>query len=368
MPAITDIKCHVLDLDVSARFGFKRGFEFQSVLVRIETDEGLEGYGQPTCIHGEAYSVAHAITGVIRPLLIGRDPRFVEGNWQHIRAHVMKGQVPRNSIGSVDIAMWDLAGKFAGQPVFRMLSPVRDKILAYASTVTLQEPEEYGPHCKELKETGFQAIKLHIKGEPDWDIAACRASREAVGDDFELMYDVDGAYGYDHHAAIYVGRAIQEMGFTWYETPLAQDDREGYAELRAKLDVPIAGPDMLFDLDDFPEWVSRRATEIVRPNAEFQFGLTGQRKVAALAERFHIRCEPHTFGTSISQAANLAGVCSINSTKFFEMPVPVGLLDAVTTTTIQIDSEGYVHAPTGPGLGVEIDFDDLDRRTKAVIS
>jgi L-alanine-DL-glutamate epimerase-like enolase superfamily enzyme len=303
MVAITDVTCHVVPIGGENRFGFKRKFEWGCLLVRIQTDEGVEGYSQPVSIHGEGMATAHAITGIIKPLLLGEDPRSPELIWQKIRANTMKGLATRSSVGAVDIAVWDLAAKLAGQPLYRMLSPARTKIRAYASTITLATPEEYGPFCLGLKEEGFTAIKLHIWGDPDRDIDAYRISREALGDDFELMFDIDGAYGYNRQVALRVGRAVQEMGCNWYETPLAQDDMAGYRELRDHLDVQVGGPDMLYDLDDFPAWVAARATDFVRPNAEMQFGLTGQRKVAALAELNHVRCEPHTFGFPLMQAA-----------------------------------------------------------------
>jgi L-alanine-DL-glutamate epimerase-like enolase superfamily enzyme len=368
MPVITDVKCHVIPIGGENRFGFKRKFEWQCLLVRIETDEGVAGFAQPVCIHGEGMALAWGIVGVMKPLLLGEDPRLPERIWQKIRANMMKGQVPRNAVGAVDIAVWDLAAKFAGQPLYRMLSPARDKIRAYASTITLGTPEEYGPLCLNLKEQGFTAIKLHIWGDPKRDVEAYRVSREALGDDFELMFDIDGAYGYNRQVALWVGRAVQEMGCNWYETPLAQDDLEGYRELRDHLDVLISGPDMLFDLDDFPAWISRRATDMVRPNAEMQFGLTGQRKVAALAEAYHVRCEPHTFGFPLSQAANLAGVLAIESCTFWECPAPVGMMDYLTHDVVRIDKDGNVAPTEKPGIGLEIDFAEVDRRTAVVVA
>ena len=368
MVAITDVSCHVVPIGGENRFGFKRKFEWGCLLVRIMTDEGVEGYSQPVSIHGEARAVAHSITGMMKPLLLGEDPRFPERIWQKIRANTMKGQAGRSTIGAVDIAVWDLHAKLAGQPLYRMLSSTREKIRAYASTITLATPEEYGPFCLALKEDGFTAIKLHIWGDPKRDVEAYRVAREALGDDYELMFDIDGAYGYNRQVALWVGRAVQEMGCNWYETPLAQDDMVGYKELREQLEVQVGGPDMLFDLDDFPAWLNNRATDFVRPNAEMQFGLTGQRKVAALAEMMHVRCEPHTFGFPLMQAANLAGVLSIESCTYWECPAPVGMMDYLTSDVIRIDADGNVAPNEVPGIGLEIDWDMVDTMTVEVVS
>jgi L-alanine-DL-glutamate epimerase-like enolase superfamily enzyme len=359
---IRDVRVNHMALGHSHRFADHLPvFEWEVLLIRIQTEGGAEGISQPTAMHGEARSVGQFVLDVLRPILLGQDARFPERIYHHMIAALYA--LPKSAVWPVDIALWDLAAKLAGIPLFQMFGGYRDRIHAYASTPRMDTADEYVDFSRGLLDQGFVAIKLHGNGVPDKDIEVCRAVREAVGPTVELMLDVVGGYGHDRRQSVRVGRELESLDFAWLEHPLVETDINGYREVCGRLDIPVAGPDGLTSPDEIRAFLAQSATDIIRPNAEFQGGLTGQRRLAHLAEGLDIRCEPHTHGSVISQHANLHGICAIPSCQFFEIPVPLGLLDVLTTTIIRPDDAGYVSAPQGPGLGVELDMDQVSELT-----
>jgi L-alanine-DL-glutamate epimerase-like enolase superfamily enzyme len=175
-------------------------------------------------------------TGLIRhlkPLLIGNDPldreRLNQALWRRVRSATVR------SIGALDVALWDLAGKAFGQPIHRLLGTFRDRIPAYASSAVLDSPQAYA-QALQFRDTGWAAYKIHPPTRWKEDIKVCEAVRRAVGD-YTIM--LDSTWSYDYPAAIRVGRAVEEMGFYWYEDPLADQDIYNYTKLKQQLSIPI---------------------------------------------------------------------------------------------------------------------------------
>jgi L-alanine-DL-glutamate epimerase-like enolase superfamily enzyme len=190
--------------------------------------------------------------------------------------------------------------------------------------------------------------------------------REAVGDDYTLMLDSTWSYRYEE--ALRVGRAIEEMGYYWYEDPLADQDIYNYVKLKQKLDIPILATEYpIGGLDSHIPWITERATDFLRGDVAVKGGITTLLKIAHLAEAFRMNFETHHGGNSLNNVANLHVIMAIRNTEFFEVLLPDAMQKYGLAQDIAVDRDGLVHAPTGPGLGADIDFALIERKKLAVL-
>lgn len=327
------------------------------VAIQIRTDEGLTG----ECLSlGGGLGMAHYLSNTIKPLLIGRDPADREAIWQDMWELNRLWFTPLFAIGIMDCAVWDLYGKSVGRPVHEILGTYRKKLPAYASSMTKPNVQAFVDEALKYKELGYHGYKLHVVGRPDEDIAACTAVRRAVGDGWALM--VDAVAAYNQTDALRVGRALEELKFEWYEEPLRDYDLHGYKMLAQSLDIPILAAEVnegsIYTLTPF---VAERALDILRADVAFKGGIGPVKKAAALAEAFGLNLEIHTNANPILDAANLAVMASIRNTKYFEQLVPEQLFQFGVKQLIEVDKEGYAHVPEGPGLGMELDWEFVER-------
>src|SRR5262245_21768 len=186
-------------------------------LLRLQTDEGVDGHAFLGSAQNPATMDGQALITHLKPLLIGKNPldreRLNRDIWTRQRSAGVR------PIGAVDVALWDIAGKAYGQPIHRLLGTYRERIPAYASSQVLNRPEEYAEQALAYKESGWAAYKIHPPTRWRDDIKVCEAVRRAVGGDYTIM--LDSTWSYDFPAAVRVGRAIEDMGFYWYEDPLS---------------------------------------------------------------------------------------------------------------------------------------------------
>ena len=367
---IKDIKIQVISRDpppvqeVGPRYG---GVSFLNELyevpvVTIATDEGIEG----NSFGSNGLALAHYLVK-LRPLLIGEDPLNREKIWQKLWEQSRIFFLPQTALGVIDVALWDIGGKAANLPIYKLLGAYRDKVKAYASSTQRPTTESYVQEALEVKERGFTAYKLHIPGIPGKDLEICRAVREAVGDDMLLM--LDPVARYDRAQALIVGRELENLNFYWYEEPISDFDIDGLAQLCSALDIPIAGlevrPGHLYGVK---EYLVRGAVDIVRSDVQFNGGITQLKKVASLAEAFGMRCEIHTNFNPLMNAANLHVTCAIKNCEFYEWWIPEKLIwDFGVVDSLTVDREGCVHVPNGPGLGLEVDWDYVAAHTTATL-
>ena len=333
-------------------------------LVRIGTDAGVEGHAFVGSAYGPAEADAAFITGPVKRLLIGEDALARERIWQGMMRRG-RGQMLR-AVGAVDVALWDLAGRAAGVPVHRLIGSCRSKVPAYASSAVLDSPEAYAEEAVRHKETGWTAYKIHPPAIPEEDIRICEAVRRAVGDDFRMM--LDSTWSYDYPEALRVGRAVEELGFYWYEDPLADDDLYNYVKLKERLRIPImatelppAGP------TSYAPWVMSRATDFLRGDVAVKGGITSCLKTAHLAEAFRMNYEVHHGGNSLNNVANLHLIMAIPNCEYFEVLLPDAVQKHGLVEEIVVDGDGLVHAFDRPGLGAEIDFDLIERNKVATL-
>jgi len=358
---ITDVKLHVFEAETP---GYVTSFSgltkeahspaFQYSLVRIMTNEGIEGdyivWSEiPTA---RPRSLADALRAY-KPYLIGENPLNREKIWQKLSGLWYGQKGP--AFAAVDIALWDIAGKIAGQPLFKLLGAYRDKVKAYASGNVPMNVEDIVRIGRELKRKGYTAMKLH-----PIPLEACRALREELGDEVYLIYDA--VFAHTRKEALEVGRELEKLGFYWYEAPLPADDIEGYIELSRTLDIPVTVE--LMRSIDYLRYLQRGAVDLLRTLCGFTGGITEMRKAASLCEFFGVNWEPHTYGGTFYQAAHLHVILATKHCSFFELPIEngeEGCFDVGTKDVIRIDNQGYVHAPEKPGLGVDVDWKQVEK-------
>jgi len=335
-------------------------------LLTIATDEGLEGNAFLGSAWAPASQDAPRLMRYLKPLLMGKDPlereRLYHAMWSRSRSASMP------AIGAVDVALWDIAGKAAGMPIHRLLGSYRSSAPAYASSQVLDRTEDYVAQALHFKERGWPAYKIHPP-QSSWrdDIAVCRAVRNAVGDDYCVM--LDAAWSYEYETALRVGRAIEELGFYWYEDPLAHGDIYNYVKLRQKLDIPIMATEApAAGLDSYVPWLTERATDFLRGDVAVKGGITTLVKAAHLAEAFHLKYEIHHGGNSLNNLANLHVTMAIKNCEYFEVLLPDEAQKYGLERDIDVDRQGLVHAPTEPGLGAVLDRKLIERKKIAVLS
>ncbi len=334
-------------------------------VVTISTDEGVQGHSFLGSSNQGADEFAPQVLQRLKPLVMGRDPLDIGAIWAELWRH--NRLVEARSICAVDVALWDIMGIVAGLPIHRLIGTCRDKVPAYASSAVLGSVQEYVDEALSFKERGWQAYKIHPVRDPKKDVEICRAVRDAVGDDMVLMLDSMWSYGYED--ALRVGLAIQELGYFWYEDPLAEDDIYGYVKLKQKLNIPILATEYSpGGLYGYTSWIMERATDMLRGDVAVKAGLTPMIRIAHLAEAFRMKCEIHHGGNSLNNVANLHLTMAIPNCDYFEVLQPDSAQKHGLVQDIVVDGEGFVHAPTGPGLGYEIDWELIERNKTAVLS
>ncbi|GAA5202748.1 enolase C-terminal domain-like protein [Microbacterium jejuense] len=305
----------------------------------ITTDDGIRGYAQ--CQRG--LILADLVDRRLRNDLVGTDPLRREWLWHRMWELDRIENFPTYIIGVVDDALWDIAGKAAGEPVHKLIGSFRDSIPAYASTVTFGSVEEYLDVADQCLELGYSAIKLHAWGDAREDSRLITALREHVGPDVPLMYD--GSAGFDLLDAVFVGRALSEANYLWYEEPMREFSVTAYKQLAERVSVPLlvaevsAGAHM-----NTADFIAAGCASAVRTGTALRGGITGSLRIAHLADSFHLRAEVHGMGLP-----NTHLCMSIPNTTYFESLVTSNPV----TRGPEVDALGLVHAPTGPGMGYE---------------
>ena len=326
-------------------------------LVRIITDEGVEG----NAFLGNALSAlrgdAQLVVDRYKPMLVGQDPFARERIWQAMAGWALGGVM--RVIGAIDVALWDLCAKASGVAVHQLMGTFRESVPAYASSAVFENTEEYAEEALRYKEAGWQAYKIHPPAIPEWDIEICQAVRRAVGDDYRIM--LDSTWSYDYPAALRVGKAIEELGFYWYEDPLSYDDLYGYVKLKQVLKIPLMATEMpSAGPTSYSPWIMERATDYLRGDVAIKGGLTSCLKTAHMAEAFQMNYEVHHGGNSLNNVANLHLIMAIPNCEYFEVLLPDSVQKHGLVQDIEVDEDGMVHAHEGPGLGAEIDFDLIE--------
>jgi len=382
---ISDIRAIPLSYRCEPPYGSAGGMQASrgALLVEVETDGGITGIGEAGVGGG---STRHVIEQQLRPMLVGEDPLLIEGLWQKMFARTRqfgRRGIVMNAISGVDIALWDIAGKVAKLPVYRLLGACRDRVEAYASGGFYQEgksADDLAGEAEGYRARGFRGMKMKIgrnpstqthlrhlaanarmcEVEPEADIERVAAVRGALGPQAKLMVDVNCAWSPSF--AIEMGRALEPYKLYWIEEPVATDDIDGSARVADALATPIAGYETEIGLYGFRELITRGAVDIVQPDIAWTGGFSEGRRIAALAQAHHLMVAPHAFGGAVLLAASLHFAAAIPNALMLEFDQnPNGLRDELLKEPIRADADGMIRLPERPGLGVELDPSAVDR-------
>ena len=304
----------------------------------------------------------------------GRGGAFIGGFNPGFASHA-RGTAPNVHAAACDFILWDILGKAVNRPIYKILGGTKNKVLAYASSQHLATVEDFGPDALKAKAAGFKAYKIHPgngqhKGGsqiPSYlgHIDEIKEVRKAVGDDFTLLYDAVQRYNY--YEAIKVGRALDEYGYVSFEDPMQTYDIDGLVELRKHLDVPTEVGEFIISIYDYGEFIRRGAMGIAPLITDNLGGITGSFRVGQLADTFGMPCTPHNWGAFFDLAAAFQVELALPNCYWFEMVWPCEYADRpYVNYKFRIDADGYVPAPTDPGMGYPLNRAALDKITTRI--
>jgi D-galactarolactone cycloisomerase len=375
---IADIKTYVLKTPLEEPFAFAMGWVQQrgTMIVEVITDDGISGWGESLCHGLQPPEIAQTIVEVaLKPILIGQDPFDVDVLWERMynltRPFGQKGAVP-NAMASVDIAIWDCLGRALGKPVHKLLGGAyRTEVQPYATGFYRVEGKSYPQDAIEEARRhiarGFTAMKLKIGFGVEEDIEYVRAVREAIGPGPKLMVDANHAYSVS--AARRILRAIEPFDIHWFEEPISPEDIDGYRELKTLTSIYLAAGENEFTKLGFREWVSKRAVDILQPDLCSAGGFTECRKISVLAQAWHMMLIPHVWGSGIGLAASLQFLATVPPAPLALKPIEPMLEYDQSSHPFRQDlifdaismRAGKVPVPTGPGLGIEVNREIIER-------
>lgn len=346
------IKITGLETEISQRRGteahydaiHKLGIDQGGVTLRIKTDAGITGWASTSfgMIAGGPAVVQTILEREIKPVITGMDPTFP----RRIRAELWKGLeyhgvggVAHFAVSATDIAIWDIIGKAAGMPVWKMLGAYRDRMPVYSMCGWYYDNDQDLSHYKRSMETafsqGYRAIKIKT-GRHDLadDVRRVRMAIDLAGKDRRVMVDANQIF--NRNEALRRGRVYQDMGCFWYEEPLPPHEMDGYAELAAKLDIRIATGENLYTKYAFADLIARKGADVVQPDNRRAGGVTEWMEIAALADSYGLELASHGGG-------------SANMNMLLAMPNAIYM----ETSGAQKMVDGEVLAPQDPGMSTE---------------
>jgi D-galactarolactone cycloisomerase len=331
-------------------------------LVIVRSEDGLEGYASGDELPDAA---------LLERLLVGLDARRTEVVREICETVDVHGGRP----WTAEVATWDLVGRAMGEPLWRLLGGRSERLLAYASSGELVGPEERARRVVALGDAGVRAVKLRLH-HADWrkDVEVVERVRDAVGPGVELMVDAnqgwrmagDRSARWDVATATQCARALEPLGVHWLEEPLRTDDVAGYATLRRRTSLRIAAGEMVRGLAEARDLVLRGGLDVIQPDVVLAGGIAGCRRIAALADLCGRAFSPHTWTNGIGLVANLHLALAVSTCPYIEVPydppawTPARRDWLLGGPVIEIEADGTVAPPAGPGLGVTPDLEALE--------
>ena len=352
---ITDVECLILDGDYP--------------FVRVYTDEGITGIGE--CFRRQPTLVKALIEDLLTPALVGKDPTETEPRFRDMEragSGLEMGGAVWCAIAGLDIALWDIKGKAVNQPIWKLLGGrVRNKVRMYASSMDRNlTPLEEARRAASFVEQGYSGYKLHsavpraIDDPSDETVDTVTEVRKAVGDDIDILVDVNGAFSVHH--AIEIGKALEDLGVFHFEEPRPHYDLEGLAQVADALTIPIASGEMIYTLYDYRDLILRGRVDIIQPDIVKAPGFTEFQKIAALCTAFGKPITVHNTQPILSTVAHLH-VCAAYSIIPYAQEYNIERVSIRDERPVLkeplVVKDGYLDVPEGPGLGVELDEDAL---------
>jgi D-galactarolactone cycloisomerase len=359
-----------LPLDERLRWGAMTVAVKGGIVVRVTTDEGLVGLGEAGFSAEYFPTVGPVINNQLAPLLVGEDPRDIGALWQRmLDATHMWGRrgIETYAMSGVDIALWDLLGKIANQPLYRMLGGFKDRARAYFAP-SLKPTEEVVAEAEQAKADGYTAIKLRVGGDLGAAVELVARTREAVGSGFEIAVDANMAY--DRRRAVSLARELEQLGVSWLEEPILSRSLTQYIEdhswLADRVAIRLSGGESLFTRYEYIGLLERRTFDILQPDCTSVGGISEAKRVADMAGAWNLTCVPHiacSSGTGIALAAGLHLVLACENAPLVEFdPYGGPGWDGLLVQPLEV-RDGYLNPLEAPGLGVELSAGAEERFT-----
>jgi L-alanine-DL-glutamate epimerase-like enolase superfamily enzyme len=347
------------------------GGRSRSAWVRIATDEGVWGLGEASpMVHGNAS--LEIVASALAPMLLGADPletRVLHDRLFHQHIKLGPEGAYAGALAAVDIALWDLKGKALGQPVWRLLGGAWRRALPFYASIGGNGQRSVDEVCRVVEDwmklgpaqvkIRFDADKTARDADLAGDIAKARAVRKLVGEGFPLAFDSNN--GYSVQGAIRVGRALEELGYVWFEEPVQHYHVESVARVAAALDIAVSAGEQEYTLQGIKRLIEA-GVDIVQPDIVKTGGFTGLGDMAAVARAWGVDLVPHQTQPSIGHTANLHFVASLTHSHHpAEYNGPRQVQDVVFRTPVR-PVDGRFVLSDAPGLGLELDEDELRKR------
>jgi L-alanine-DL-glutamate epimerase-like enolase superfamily enzyme len=333
-----------------------------ATLVIVRSDDGLEGYASG----GDDLPDA----ALLERLLVGADPRRTEVVRELCETVDFHGGRP----WTAEVAVWDLAARALGEPLWRALGGRSESLIAYASTGERVPPDERARRVVALRDRGVRAVKIRF-AHGDWrrDVEVVEQVRDAVGGDVEIMVDANQGWRmagdryarWDVATATQCARALEALGVYWLEEPLRTDDVDGYAALRRRTSMRIAAGEMVRSAFEARDLVVRGGVDVIQPDVVLSGGLGGCRRIAALADLHGRMWSPHTWSNGLGLLINLHAAMAVSTCPYIEVPFDppawgARRRDWLLPAPLEIAADGTIAPPDGPGLGIVPDLDALE--------
>lgn len=339
-------------------------------LVRVETDDGLVGWGEAITGGQEtSLAVSFVIERRLGPLLLGRDPRDVGGAWSVMRDATYwdgNGGLVTFGVSALDMALWDIAGKAAGRPLYALLGGrQRDRLPACASAIfATGDLERIGREFASFVAQGYRFVKggwghdlaIAFGRDEARDLAVARTVREAIGPDVEMICDVVALAGWDGAHAVHMAQRLhEEVRLYWLEDPLPEEDLDGYRRLRAAADLRICTGEKGWHAAHYRGLIDSGAIDVLMTDPGKAEGVTGTWAVIGMAAAAGRHWNAHSWSSALNTAASLhLAVAAPNALLFELKPLPSPMQHELVRVPIE-QRDGWITPPDGPGLGVEVD-------------
>jgi len=341
------------------------------VFVCVSTDNGLQGVGEAT-LEGRELAVLGAIDDLSRYLL-GRDPFDIERHWHQMYhdGFWSHGPVLLTAISALEVAMWDIIGQALGQPIYNLLGGrVRDAAPVYANGwyFGAHSPEEFAERACETVERGFVALKwdpfghasVHLsREEEELALERVAAVRRAVGPRVRLMVEAHGRFSVSE--AIRIARLLAPFDCYWYEEPVPPANLEALAEVTRHSPIPTAAGERAYTRYEYAGLLARQAVRVIQPDVIHAGGMLEARKIAAMADAWHVPVAPHNPNGPVAAAATLHLIAGLRNFLVLEMLVnDPPWRELVLEPALEV-RDGYLRLPDGPGLGARLNLEEVKR-------
>ncbi|MBV7483354.1 mandelate racemase/muconate lactonizing enzyme family protein [Bordetella sp. BOR01] len=362
---ITQLRAYPISVpvpaDKSVTLGIGRSVKRDAVLVRVDTSDGLVGWGEAH--HGRCPgAIARLVDTTLRELVTGMDPMDVSGVWtrvykMQIGSHGM-GTAAALALSGLDLALWDLRCQVAGLPLYSLLGGKNRPIKAYAGGISLgwQPPGSLAQEAASYVEQGYRAVKLRVGDTVARDTARVLAVRTALGDDIDILVDANTSYTLDDVRRVLP--VYDELNVGWLEEPFPAHDLALYRRASKLGRTPLAAGENHYTRYEFDPLLASESIGFAQPDLSKAGGITEALKIAAIASARRISVNPHTSATAINMATSISFLCGVDNPGYFEAdltPYNPFRDELADKFPYALDGDGCVSALEGVGIGLRID-------------